>query len=63
MIAEIMSERFDKRKMKKTNYQGVSLPKKLLDFVEERVNEGPFTSKADYLRYLLRREMQKRKSF
>jgi metal-responsive CopG/Arc/MetJ family transcriptional regulator len=42
-------------------YQGISLPKKLLDMIDSKKETFGFTSKADFIKQAIRHELQRLK--
>ncbi len=41
------------------NYQGLSLPKKLLNQIDEAIENKAFTSKIDFIKHAIRNELQR----
>lgn len=44
---------------KMSNYQGVSLPKKLLNQIDENLENSVYISKADFIRQAIRHEIER----
>lgn len=44
-----------------SHYQGISLPKKLLNLIDEKIEGTGFTSKTDFIKQAIRNEIRRLK--
>ena len=42
-----------------SKYQGLSLPKKLLDKIDEAIEDAPYTNKTEFIRQAIRHELER----
>ena len=42
-----------------SNYQGISLPKKLLNLIDEAIVNKPYNSKTEFIRQAIRHELER----